>query len=129
MQKGGFDEEQDEKTPGRAIIKGLTELVETVELGTPVEQKYTVRTVDLDLKPREYDREDVVGTRCLLKASQAVFAKFLGVKTTTVQAWEQGHRPPSGVACRMMDEIRRDPGYWLARLRESIVAKPADCKS
>jgi len=27
------------------------------------------------------------------------------------------------VACRFMDEIRRDPSYWLARLRESTVVK------
>jgi len=62
-------------------------------------------------------------TRGLLRASQAVFARFLGVSVKTVRAWEQGFNVPSDMACRFMDEIRRDPSYWLRRLRSAIVAR------
>jgi putative transcriptional regulator len=64
-------------------------------------------------------------TRALLGASQAVFANFLGVSVKTVRAWEQGVNTPSAMACRFMDEIRRDPKHWIARLSEAAVARTA----
>jgi DNA-binding transcriptional regulator YiaG len=53
-----------------------------------------------------------------LGASQTIFAQFLGVSPSAVQDWEQGLKPPHGAACRLMDEIRRDPNYWIRRLQE-----------
>jgi putative transcriptional regulator len=57
-------------------------------------------------------------TRKLIRASQAIFAQFLGVSLSAVRDWEQGIKPPGGAACRIMDEIRRNPDYFVGRLRE-----------
>lgn len=85
--------------------------------------RFTCRTFVLDLEPASYNPNDVKSTRKLLSASQGMFAKFLGVSIKTVRAWEQGTNTPSDMACRFMDEIRRNPDYWRSRLRESVRVK------
>src|SRR5262249_694183 len=77
----------------------------------------------LALQPTAYNSRLMRETRDLLGASQAIFARFLGVSVKTIRAWEQGVNRPNARACRFMDEIRRDPRHWLSRLREAIVAK------
>ncbi len=74
-------------------------------------------------KPGPYGPEQVKETRRLLNASQALFAKFLGVSASTVRAWEHGTNVPSALACRFMDEIRREPERWVERLRSAVVYK------
>jgi putative transcriptional regulator len=110
-------------TVGTRIIQGLQEFVETLEQREPVTEKFTCRQIELDLRPTPYDPEMVKETRKLLGASQSVFARFLGVSIKTVRAWEQGINTPNDIACRFMDEIRRNPPYWLERLRDAAVAK------
>jgi len=90
---------------GAEIIGALTELRDTLRAKIPLDQKFTVRTVELDLRPREYSAEDVKRTRQILNVSQAIFARFLGVDVKTVRSWEQGLKQPSPIACRFMDEI------------------------
>jgi DNA-binding transcriptional regulator YiaG len=90
-----------------------------------VTERFTCRTVVLDLEPMSYKPETVVTTRKLLQCSQAVFAQFLGVSLNTVRGWEQGVNPPKDIACRFMDEIHRNPDYWRKRLRESVRVKEA----
>jgi putative transcriptional regulator len=41
------------------------------------------------------------------RASQAVFARYLGVGTSTVQQWEQGLKRPSGTALRLLELVER----------------------
>jgi len=91
--------------------------LEALPRDVPLSARFTVRTVKLNLQPHPYSSAQVRQTRQLLAASQAVFAQFLGVGVSTVQDWEQGQKPPRGSACRLMDEIRRDPEYWRKRLR------------
>jgi DNA-binding transcriptional regulator YiaG len=55
-----------------------------------------------------------------LEVSQPIFAKFLGVKASAVQSWEQSRQIPSDIACRFMDGIQRNPEYWRKRLRKLI---------
>jgi putative transcriptional regulator len=105
------------------IIEGLQDFVETLEKKQPISQKFTCRVVELDLHPTAYDPEQVKETRLLLQASQAVFARFLGVSVKTVRAWEQGVNTPNDMACRFMDEIRFNPAYWIHRLQKAAVAK------
>ncbi len=81
-------------------------------------ERFTCRTVRLNLQPQAYNAELVKKTRATLRASQAIFAKFLGVAPNTVRDWEQGVKHPSGAACRIMDEIRQNPQYWLQRLKQ-----------
>ncbi|HWL07652.1 MAG TPA: helix-turn-helix domain-containing protein [Planctomicrobium sp.] len=82
-----------------------------------------MRTIKLSLQPTKYTPEDAVAARNLLGASQVVFAEFLGVSVKTVQAWEQGTNPPSGMAARFLDEIRHNPEVYKKRLLE--LATPA----
>jgi DNA-binding transcriptional regulator YiaG len=100
------------KSVGNRIIEGLTELAEALERGEALEKRFTVHTVELPPKPAEYTPRKVRDTRDLLAASQPVFASLLGVSTALVQHWEQGFRKPSRMACRLLDEINRDPKRW-----------------
>jgi len=110
------------KSAGSKIIAGLREFCEAFEKG----EQLTVRTVELKLEPTQYNSRAVRQTRELLKMSQALFAQFLGVDQKTVQAWEQGTRQPMPIACRFMDEIRRDPEHWLERISKSITVRERD---
>lgn len=101
------------------LLKGLGGFLDDLKAGVEIEKKYTVRRVVLDLEPQEYSAEQVKAVRTLLNASQSILARFLGVSVKAVRKWESGGKP-SEMACRFMDEIRRNPSYWKARLRESI---------
>ena len=69
----------------------------------------TMREFDaLCLPPlREYTAADIRRVRAETKASQAVFAAVLNVGPTTVAAWEQGTKKPSGPAVKLLDLVER----------------------
>jgi len=110
------------KTFGEEIIEGLEEFRDVLESGEPIGEHFTMRTVDLELEPHDYSPEDVKATRAKLRASQAVFAKLLGVSAKTVQSWEQGHVPPP-MARRLLDLINENPARWLDLLRRGATEK------
>jgi putative transcriptional regulator len=82
--------------------------------GGPVEARFTVRTVELPDEPGAYDAAAVRATRAKLGASQAVFARLLGVSLKLAQAWERGARQPSPLARRLLDEFNANPRRWIA---------------
>lgn len=104
------------------ILEALSEFTDALKKGE-VGKHFTCRQIKLDLKPASYSPELVKTTRKLLRVSQTLFARFLGISPKTVRSWEQGINMPSPMACRFMDEIRRSPGYWTERLREAVVAE------
>jgi putative transcriptional regulator len=106
----------------RDLLKGLQDFAAALESDGPLPKQYTSRRVVLDLAPHAYSPAEVRATRSLLQASQALFAQFLGVSIKTIQSWEGG-KPPSDMAARFMDEIRRNPEYWRGRLRQSAKVK------
>lgn len=110
-------------TIAEELIDGFTELADALEAGIELGTKFNCYQMKLDLKPQTYTPELVKGTRKLLGASQSVFARFLGVSHSTVSQWEQGLNVPMPMACRFMDEIRRNPAYYKKRLGESMVPK------
>ncbi len=67
----------------------LTRFTEALESGEAVSEKFTVRTIRLNLEPTAYDTESVRKTRELLNLSQPLFAKFLGVSVQTVRRAKQ----------------------------------------
>jgi putative transcriptional regulator len=69
----------------------------------------TMREFDaLCLPPlRDYTAADIRRVRAKTKASQAVFAAVLHVGPTTVAAWEQGTKKPSGPAVKLLDLVER----------------------
>jgi len=105
------------------IKQRLEEFTHDLESGEKIEDKYTCRKVEFCLKPIKFMPAAVRETRKQLGASQNVFAMFLGVATKTIQAWEQGKSAPNPMACRFLEEIRRDPVHWRERLSHSVVAK------
>ena len=111
-------EHRKKKSVGKRIISALQEFTEAVEAGEVLSKRFTCRTIRLPLEPHAYSPTQVRKTRQLLGASQSVFARFLGVSVSAVQDWEQGAKPPRGSACRLMDEIRANPDYWIRRLQE-----------
>jgi putative transcriptional regulator len=60
----------------------------------------------LDPSP-QFTAEDVVRIRTKNRASQSVFAAFLNVGKTTVAAWEQGTKKPSGAASKLLELVDR----------------------
>jgi putative transcriptional regulator len=107
------------------LVGGLKKFVTALKSGQPITEKFTCRTVVVDLKPKRYTGNDVKATRELLNASQGVFAQFLGVSVKTLRAWEQGVNRPNGMACRFLDEIARNPDYMRGRLRQSLQVRDA----
>jgi DNA-binding transcriptional regulator YiaG len=111
---------------GTEIIGALTEFRDTIRAKILLDQKFTVRTVEIDLKPSPYAAVDVQKTRAILNVSQANFAAFLGVDVKPVHSWEQGAEQPSPIVCRFMDEIAHSPEHWRKRLRQSITSAPVN---
>lgn len=111
------------KSVEKRIVERLESFVGALKADKKISEAFTCRTVTLDLEPTPHNPKAVVATRKLLNASQALFAKFLGVSIKTVRAWEQGKNPPQDIACRFMDEIQRNPDYWRKRLKESMITK------
>ena len=93
------------------ILDGLLALEHAVRRGEPLEQNFSVRHVIVADPPRTFSPRRVRALRRLLRVSQSVFAAMLGVSVKTVQAWEQGARPP-GLARRTLEMIERDPEPW-----------------
>ena len=104
------------------ITQGLEQFADALEKGEDVTERFTCRKVVLNLEPAQYGPELVKEARSKLGLSQALFAQFLGVSASSVQAWERGEKTPKDIACRFMDEIRRDPNYWKKRFLE--IAEP-----
>jgi putative transcriptional regulator len=114
------------KNVGDRIIEGLTDLRDVLRAGTPLEKRYTVRTVEVP-EPEEFDARRVRALRARalrarLQMSQIVFARLVGVSTILVQSWEQGVREPSPIARRLLAEVERDPRRW----QRMIVTVPAE---
>ena len=103
---------------GGQLVKRLKGFAEALETTKRIGDRFTCRTIKLNLEPTPYSPERIKRVRNTLGASQAIFAQFLGVSVSTVRDWEQGVKPPRPIACRLMDEILRHPDYWIARLEE-----------
>jgi len=107
------------KKIGAEIISDLRSLRDALKNGEPIARKFTIRKVELDLQPQEYDAESVKRTRKKLNVSQAVFAQLLGAKVDLVQSWEQGLRSPNGMACRLLDLINQNREHWIRVIKAS----------
>ncbi|HZL89632.1 MAG TPA: hypothetical protein VFB96_14805 [Pirellulaceae bacterium] len=110
---------------GAELVKRLGRFAAELPKIRKLSDRFTCRTDRLPLRPTVYTPELVKQTRRILEASQPVFARFLGVSASAVRDWEQGLKQPRGSACRLMDEIRRDPTYWRLRLEETAEAMRA----
>lgn len=110
----------------RDLVEGFEGFVADLRSGESITEKYTCRRMVLDLKPQAYSAEQVKATRKLLRLSQVLFARFLGVSPKTVRSWEQGKSDPKDIACRFMDEIQQNPEYYRERLVRSAKMKKCE---
>jgi putative transcriptional regulator len=109
---------------GQEIIEGLTSLRDALRDGVALDERFTVRTVALNLEPRNYTPAQIKTVRQKLGVSQPVFAEILAVTPKTLQGWEQG-RPVPKIACRLIDLIERDPEPWFKLLRAGTTRRRA----
>ena len=77
--------------------------------------KRDLRTTELPPPPRPMRGVEVRKLRDKLKASQAVFARYLNVSTKLVQAWEAGRRRPEGTALTLLRLCERNPALLVTR--------------
>lgn len=116
---GGLDVGGDELSPlGREMIAGADAFLEAMRAGELFEKRFTARTVEIQPGPRDFTPADVKAVRGHFRASQAVFADFLGVSVATLQSWEQGARPVPGIASRYLDDLLAFPQLWQRRTRK-----------
>ncbi len=112
---------------GSRMIEALAQACEELESGRLPGEVFTVRMVRRLDPPGTYGPRSVKRLRESLGVSQAVFASVLGASVDLIQSWEIGHRAPSGMARRLLDEIERGRDYWRQKLgvnAEGGVGKP-----
>jgi putative transcriptional regulator len=121
--------EQELSEVDREIIGALTDFRDTLRARTPLESKYTVRHVMVVVPPPQIGPEDVKRTREALGLSQPVFADFLGTSLSTIRSWEQGQKPPSPMARRLLGLIATDPTYWKSQFCSMAETRGAEQKA
>ncbi len=87
------------------------ELVEIAEETLTNLDFQTVCTLLPEEKPR-LKKGAVREVREILKVSQSVLARLLGVSPAVVRAWEHGHSRPSGAATRLLQIALQCPGEF-----------------
>ena len=102
------------------LIGGLEEYVESLAVPGHEERGYKERLVILRIQPPSVEKDEVVGARRSLNASQELFAAILGVSRESVASWERGLTRPNPTARRLIDFIARDPGPWDRLLQKSV---------
>jgi putative transcriptional regulator len=72
-------------------------------------EKITARTVDLADVPRlkPPSGADIVAMRERANMSQAVFARYLNVGTSTLSQWEREEKRPRGAAARLLAVVKQ----------------------
>ena len=99
------------------LLEGLASFCEVIASGTPIDRRYPVRAVSLDLTPMDYDAQSVKDFRERLGVSRSILARFLGVNVKAVRSWEQGTRQVPSIPRRFLDEIVDDPELFRRRMR------------
>jgi putative transcriptional regulator len=93
----------------RAKRNGSDALAAVHEMATDLHaagllDKQTIRTFDdLCLTPvEEFTPQQIVELRLREHASQAVFARYLNVTSSTVSQWERGEKRPRGPSLKLL---------------------------
>ncbi|HVC08908.1 MAG TPA: helix-turn-helix domain-containing protein [Elusimicrobiota bacterium] len=100
---------------GQELIAGLGEAVMHAKGAKKLRQ--SVWEIPAPAKP--WRKERIAQLRKeRFGVSQPVFAALLSVTASTVRAWEQGQKSPSGAARRLLQLAEMEPGVFR-RLRPS----------
>lgn len=101
---------------GQELIEGLREAVEHAR----GKKKLRASTLQIPEPAPHWRKERIARLRKRrFGVSQPVFAALLSVTASTVRAWEQGQKSPSGAASRLLELAEFDPAVFqrLARTR------------
>lgn len=105
---------------GQELIAGLKEAVAY----TRGEKKLKASTLEIPEPARPWRKEQIAELRKRrFGVSQPVFASFLSVTASTVRAWEQGQKSPSGAARRLLELASLDPAVFQ-RLARAVHQRP-----
>jgi putative transcriptional regulator len=90
------------------ILQGVAETVQDLYSHGLID-KTTMREFDVLLLPkvRSYSPLQIKALRKRSKLSQAVFAAYLNVTTSSLQKWEAGAKKPNGAALKLLDMVSR----------------------
>ena len=77
-------------------------------------ERNDLRTTIRFAPPKPMPAQDIIRLREQLNLSQLLFAEVLNVSLRTVQEWEQGVRPPSGAAVKLLTIAKKHPEVLLA---------------
>jgi len=82
------------------LMTGLNEAV-AIERGELKGRKtvYEIQPV------KKYDNTEIKQIRTSVGMTQLLFAKYMGVSSKTVEAWEKGTNHPTGTACRLISML------------------------
>ena len=112
-----------QRTPGQEIAAGLEEFADALQRGADIAAEFNCRQMRFHLNVGNYTPRKVLQTRKRIRCSQAVFAEVMGVTASAVRSWEQGSRPPSKTACRLMDVINREPSRWIGMIADAATGE------
>lgn len=101
-------------TMGQELIAGLKEAVAGSR---------GLRTTALEVAEpaRPWRKEQIAELRkATFGVSQPVFASILSVKVSTVRAWEQGQKSPSGAARRLLEVAAMAPEVFMRLSEEAF---------
>ncbi|MBI4057650.1 MAG: helix-turn-helix domain-containing protein [Elusimicrobia bacterium] len=99
---------------GQDLIAGLQEAVKHATGAKNLRHTF----LEIPQPARRWRKERIAQLRKeRFGVSQPVFAALLSVTASTVRAWEQGQKSPSGAACRLLELADIDPEVFqrLAR--------------
>ena len=103
---------------GQELILGLREAID-YEKGR---KSLRASTIEIPEPARRWRKEQIAHLRkARFNISQPLFASLLSVTTSTVRAWEQGLKKPSGAASRLLELAELEPQVFqrLAKERRS----------
>lgn len=88
------------------IIKEMDTFISHVK-ELEVLDKKTMKNIEDTIFPslKMFTSSQIKKIRENAKVSQAVFAKFLNVATSTVSQWEQGKKHPTGASLKLLNVI------------------------
>ena len=66
-------------------------------------------TISIEIEPLvDYSADTIKEIRKSTGLTQSLFAKWLGVSTRTVEAWEAGRNKPSGPSSRLLSLLQKN---------------------
>lgn len=101
------------KRMAEGLIRGLKEAVE-IKRGNRQGKSYTLETPP---PAPTFSAKKIKEIRVeIFNMSQPTFADLCNVKVSTVRAWEQGQKTPSGAASRLLEILQKEKAEIVHRL-------------